>query len=409
MGYLENILPKYLARHGVDPHVVAMDLPPYYWMEGFNETYGQFSDPLHPGSVETLSGYTVHVLGHKKIAGYMRMVGLWEKLRSLRPDIVQLMKPIGWTALDSALYQPLLGYKLFTGCHTTASVFPLATRRAPWWDSERLKCLLTRTSVGSVVSLFTEKCHAATSDCGDVASRFFGVSQRKIELAPLGVDTELFSYPPSEAERQAALAQRERLGFQAGELVCIYTGRFSEDKNPLLLAQAMDRLRRAGEPFRGLFVGNGVQAQRIAGCAGCVLHPFVPVQQLPEFFRASDIAVWPNQESMSMLDAAASGLPIVVNDGIVATERVEGNGLTYKRNDLDDLVRVLRQLRDQRLRKRLGGFGAEKVRRQFSWDAVAVRRIADYRAALGARGNGISSAPENGSPAERKVSETTTV
>jgi hypothetical protein len=48
MGYMENIFPKYLARLGVEVHVIAMDLLPYYWMEKFSETYGGFSEQLPP-------------------------------------------------------------------------------------------------------------------------------------------------------------------------------------------------------------------------------------------------------------------------------------------------------------------------------------------------------------------------
>ena len=78
MGYLENILPKYFARLGVDVHVITMDLPPYYWMNGHKETYAGFADGLQAGAVEVIDGYTLHVLSHAKVAGYMRMVGLRE-------------------------------------------------------------------------------------------------------------------------------------------------------------------------------------------------------------------------------------------------------------------------------------------------------------------------------------------
>ena len=42
MGYMGSMLPKYLARLGVDVQVVTMDLPPYYQMKGFQATYGSF-------------------------------------------------------------------------------------------------------------------------------------------------------------------------------------------------------------------------------------------------------------------------------------------------------------------------------------------------------------------------------
>jgi glycosyltransferase involved in cell wall biosynthesis len=383
MGYLESMLPRYLARLGAEVHVIAMDLAPYYWINNFRETYGSFPEPLIIGTVEAHEGYTLHVLGHKKVGGYMRMMGLRKKLVSIRPHVVQTMAAIGWISLDTALLKSSLGYKLFTGCHTTASVFPLANQDLPWWDRKRLRCLLTRAVPGRFTSIFTEKCYAATSDCADVAVRFFGVSQSKVDICPLGVDTELFRPVSGTKDIRARLELRQQLGFAESEIVCIYTGRFTEDKNPMLLATAVARLVRNGEPFRGLFIGNGTQVEAIQSCSGCITHPFVPFRELADFYRAADIGVWPTQESMSMLDAAACGLPIVVNHTMVARERIEGNGLTYTLNDGDDLVRVLLQLRDFQNRRRLGCLGAHKMADKFSWESVARRRLRDYQAAKG--------------------------
>jgi glycosyltransferase involved in cell wall biosynthesis len=226
------------------------------------------------------------------------------------------------------------------------------------------------------------KCYGATRDCAEIAGRFFGVPRRKIDVCELGVDTGLFHPCRRDADQLERAAFRDRRGVADEELLCIYTGRLSEEKNPLLLARAVERLRGAGEPFRGLFVGNGVQAEAIAAAAGCEVHPFVPVRELGGFFRGADIGVWPTQESTSMLDAAACGLPIVVNDTLQAVERVEGNGLRYRLNDLDDLVRALRELRDPARRRGLGEAGARKMAEKFSWDVIARRRLRDYEAAL---------------------------
>ncbi len=86
-----------------------------------------------------------------------------------------------------------------------------------------------------------------------------------------------------------------------------------------------------------------------------------------------------------MLDAAACGLPIVANDTMTAPGRLEGNGVAYKLDDMEDLVRVLLELRDAETRKRLGSFGAQKMARDFSWESIARRRLNDYEAALRSR------------------------
>ena len=328
-----------------------------------------------PDSMEIFEGYTLHILKHKNFFGYTKMVGLLPKLQSIKPDIVQTFSAIGPIPLGAAISKPFLGFKLFTGNHTTASVFPLARRKTTLFDRERIKCAFFRTIPGRFISLFTEKCYGATKDCADIAVRFFGVEKRKIDICPLGVDTEIF-WPirSMEAENERGNL-RARFGFTDGETVCVYTGRFSEDKNPLLLAQAVAKLLKAGVPYRGLFFGNGVQSEAIRNTPGCVVHGFIPAKELGGIYRCADIGVWPTQESTSMLDAAACGLPIVVNDTLIATERIEGNGVQYKLNDLEDLQRVLLTLRDPAIRKRLGGRGAKRMAEEYSWESIARRRL----------------------------------
>jgi glycosyltransferase involved in cell wall biosynthesis len=85
---------------------------------------------------------------------------------------------------------------------------------------------------------------------------------------------------------------------------------------------------------------------------------------------------------MSMLDAAACGLPVVVNHTVEAPARIEGNGIRYLLNNLEDLIRALLELRDPDLRRRLGDHGAQKMLRDFSWLNIARRRMHDYESAL---------------------------
>ena len=83
-----------------------------------------------------------------------------------------------------------------------------------------------------------------------------------------------------------------------------------------------------------------------------------------------------------MLDAAACGLPIVVNDTMSAPERIEGNGITYRLNDLGDLIDALLRLRDPAIRLRMGSCGAKKIARSFSWETIARQRLRDYEVSV---------------------------
>jgi glycosyltransferase involved in cell wall biosynthesis len=409
MGYLENMLPKYLARLGAKVDVVASALSPNHRLDREEETYGGFVRGAPGGSTDASEsgdaieskdatdvrnaletqnaiaardGFRLHVLPHTRTFGHIRLLGLREKLRELRPHIVQTMTPIGWIALASAANRLGCGYRLFSGCHYHASVFALARGDASWASPRRLRCFLERGLHGRVLSWWTEKYYAISPDCARVAERFFGVPTSKIETSPLGVDTEVFYPVQSASDANARTEWRRRLGFLESEIVCVYSGRFTKDKNPLLLADAITELVAAGEPYRGLFIGHGPQAAEIESRAGCVTRPFMPMSELGAFYRSADIGVWPTQESMSMLDALACGLPLVANDTMNAPERLEGTGFAYRENDRAGLVGALRRLREGELRRGLGARGAARMREHYSWEQVAARRIQDYSAAL---------------------------
>ncbi len=387
MSYIESMLPKYLERCGTEVHVLTLDLPPYYYLKDFKETYSKFiglTTPA-PGNIEIIDGYTLHTLPHKKLLGYVYMKGVWKRLKELSPDIVYSVAAIGWLPMFAALARPFIGYKLFIGSHTTASTFPLASKRVPIWNKERLKCFFMRFIPGRLVSLASVKCYGPTKDCAEIAWRFFGVQRKKVEILHLGVDTDYFFPSDTDILHEERKRLRNDLGFNENEIVCVYSGKMTAEKNAVILTKAIERLRSEGHPYRGLFIGNGVQKDLIAGQRSCVVLDSMPYQSLSSYYRAADIGVWPTNESTSMLDAAACGIPLIVSDGIVYREHVDGNGLIYKMNNLEDLVKKLLALRKTETRKLLGDAGALKMARNFTWESIARRRLEDFKAALNSR------------------------
>lgn len=380
MGYIQNSLPKYLARHGAEVHVISMDLAPYHSLK--DAALDGFTEDLSPGATEIIDGYHLHVLAHQTKLGYPRMVGLEDKLASILPDIVQCQASIGWIPLDAARLRPRFGYKLFSGNHNAMSTAGAALGIGSS-ILQRGKAFVTRFVPGRMVSYGVEKCYAVTSDCAEIAWRHYGVQRRKVVTMHLGVDTDYF-FPIRSAETERKRADlRKDLGFSPEDIVCVYSGKMTEEKNALIVAQAVNRLRKMGIPYSALFIGNGVQRERISGMEHCTVLDFMHFSKLGDYYRASEIGVWPTNESTSMLDAAACGIPLIISDGVVYREHVDGNGLVYHMNDLEDLVSKLLELRSPEKRGQLGAHGADKMAKEFSWDAVARKRLNDYREALG--------------------------
>jgi glycosyltransferase involved in cell wall biosynthesis len=378
MGYIQNSLTKALAAEGHEVHLLTTRLAPNYLIPEFRDAYGSFVKQGGSEDSETLDGYQIHYLPHERRLGYTRLPTLSRVLRRLEPDAVQALHVIGWLPLEAARAKLSQRFGLFTAAHYTRSVFQIAQETGPIWNRTAVGVRLTRTMPGRLISLCTSKCYAATPDCAEVAIEHFGVQENKVTIHPLGVDTDLFRAPSVDERRAARASVRARFGIAESDLLLLYTGRFTTDKNPLLLAAATARLRAEGVSTRALFVGGGPQRAAIAAIEGCATTDFVPNTQLPAFFWAADIGVWPTQESLSMLDAAASGLPIIVNHTITASERFEGNGRTYRLGDVPDLAEAIKSLQVPALRRSLGTVGASKMRALFSWRTMARKRLEDY-------------------------------
>jgi len=251
---------------------------------------------------------------------------------------------------------------------------------------KRLEYRLTRTLPSFLSSLAIERCYAVAPDCAEVARRFYGVPASKVRLLSLGADTDMF-HPVEIAEEEADRTQlRARFGWQPGDIVCIYTGRFTVDKNPLVLARAIDALAAIDSRYKALFVGNGAQKAEIEAFRNVTVIPFMTHADLARHYRAADLGVWPRQESMSMIDAAASGVPIIASNRMGEPERVDGNGKTFEEDDVASLVEVLRSFSDPAERAAYGAIGRRRMLEGFSWNAFARTVEADFLASLGQAG-----------------------
>lgn len=379
MGYIENCLPKAMAKLGHEVHVVSSTAQVYYNSPEYDKVYEPFiGKNIQNIGVKQVDGFTLHRIPFRNLQNKVFLKDLGVKLKEINPDVVQVFDAFSFPTLQAAYYKITLGYKLFTANHTVASVFPLY-QEGKGTLLHRLMFFVTRTIPGTMISWVTSKCYPATVDALDIAIKYYGIPERKTQLASLGVDTDFFCPQVSKKSEKFRAEKRKELGVSDDEILCIYTGRFTEGKNPLCLAKAIDVLVKKGEPFKALFMGNGPQLEEIAKMKGCIVHKFEPYHTLPKYYGIVDIGVWPKQESTSMIDAAACGLPIVISNKVLATERVEGNGLTYIENDSEDLANKLLQLKDAALRKQLGGFGVEKIQKNYSWDKIAKERVEDYK------------------------------
>jgi len=378
MGYAENFLPAYLARLGHEVHLIAGNIKPYFNDPKYDEIYAKFNgDAIVSCGQEYINGFTLHRLPHKVIFGKIYICGLFKKLNKISPDIVQTFDNFGFGVFIIALLKYKFNYQLFLETHLHASV--MRTDKVPKFMMPLLKCVYKHT-VGKVISRASIKNYPISKDSAEIAINFFGYPSSKLEICTLGVDAHLFAPIKSNDDYIDRISLRRKLDISEDEIVFIYTGRFTQDKDPFLLARVISIMRKKGFPVRGLFVGSGTvdSVLKITNIDGNIVEPFVPVTLLAQYYRASEVGVWPKQESTSQLDAISCGLPIIVSNQAEVKDRVEGNGLVYVEGSEGSLEEAMVAMLDESKRGKYCKIGLEKVKNHFSWDNIASKRERDY-------------------------------
>ncbi|GIV96211.1 MAG: 1,2-diacylglycerol 3-glucosyltransferase [Herpetosiphonaceae bacterium] len=107
---------------------------------------------------------------------------------------------------------------------------------------------------------------------------------------------------------------------------------------------------------------------------------FVSREEMPALYRSADIFVLPSQNegmSIALLEALASGLPVVVTDTGGTDELVTPgiNGLVVGWADVEALVAALQKLiEDENLRRRMGT-ASRQVALRFSWRNITEQYV----------------------------------
>ncbi len=173
-----------------------------------------------------------------------------------------------------------------------------------------------------------------------------------------------------------------RYGVPAGDPVVLAAGRLTEQKNHVVLLEALLGLRRAGVRCRAVIAGEGplrAFLERRAEELGVADQVALPgnVQDLGDVMQGADLFVLPSLWEglpLTLLEAMARGLPVVGTRIAGVAEVVEDgvSGLLVEPGDAAGLTRAIASLlRDPGRRAAFGAAGLEIVRRQHDFARVA--------------------------------------
>ncbi len=196
-----------------------------------------------------------------------------------------------------------------------------------------------------------------------------------IRVIPNGVDTEKFH--PS--QKQTLTKPIQAL------TVC----RLIRRKRIDLLIRAVARAKELGLDVRLNIAGHGdlmEPLQRLAGqlsiADSVAFMGAVPAERMPQLYRDNHIFIMSSaHEGMSnaMLEAMASGLPIITTRCEGVEELIEDNGIVVEDPRAEVIAEAVKELADNQQEYELMSIAARKRAERFSWGSTAEEYLKLYK------------------------------
>ena len=323
---------------------------------------------------ENVTLYTVGV--HKKNLHYWRKIEVVEwvikatgpyrrLLRENRYDLVHAFfgLPTGWL------------------CYRTANRLPyIISLRGSDVPGGHARLQLEYKMMGPLLKRIWQKAAALVACSDGLKNRALKfLPSANIDIIPNGIDLDKF-HPVANKEL-------------SGELKLLTVGRLSVTKRFEMLVEAVEMLSKQGKNVRLTISGGGglldelknfVEQKKLTGIVN--LTGRIESDKMPDVYRQHDMFVSASmQEGMSnaMLEAMASGLPIITTRCEGVDELISDNGIVVGKDSAEALAEAINNLAENKQAYSSMCALARRRAENFDWDKVADGYVKLYQRVLG--------------------------
>ena len=348
------ILQQYAGRSDLKVDVLTSAPKPGFFKESFADNITIFKVGLH-----------------KKQLHFWRKTEVIEWLFKAKFHYRKLLREN-----DYDLAHAFFGFPTGWLCYRSAKKLPyIISLRGSDVPGEHARFKLDYKILGPVFSSIWKKAAILVAPSQGLKNRALKfLPSVAIEVIPNGVELDRFS--PAETTQKAEI------------LRLLTVGRLSVTKRVEILIDAIEILHKAGYKVHFTIVGGGQMLQKLKKFVseknfGSIIEftGRINAEDMPQVYRQNDIFVSASmQEGMSnaMLEAMASGLPIITTRCEGVDELIDNNGLVVEYANAEDIARAVRKIADDRQAYKQMSLAARRQAERFTWSSTAENYLSLY-------------------------------
>jgi glycosyltransferase involved in cell wall biosynthesis len=381
MGYQENFLPAEQKKLGHEVYIITSDRVPHY--TGYESNVGRLIGKRIIGTgtfnEHGVTIYRLPAIYEVKNGGQVYLKGLYKTLAKLKPDVVQAHGAFELITLQVILYSKRLHYRIFVDDHSNIDNFHLNT--LPKKIYIQFVKLFYHFYINRIFMFFP-----VSYASWDLLKRVLGISEHQLELLPLGANTVRF-HKSIELRNQG----RSELDLKENEKLILTAGKLHEQKDIEYLIKAVSYVNDTVPSIKLLIIGNGTQQymDELKGLVNnlelskkVIFMDFAPNNDLPKYYNAGDIGVWPGNCSITVLEAVATSLPVVIPDDDLNYKILFDNqaAVGFERRNINSLAHaILELLNNSGLRNDVMDNSSKLFLETLSWKEIALKSTNIYK------------------------------
>ncbi len=379
LGYQEFYLAREQQKMGHEVYVVTCDryFPFPNYERNFKKVLGKRIVGVGSFTERGIKTHRLPIIFEYKKSAVVILRNLRATLLELKPDVVHAHYCFSSTAFIVALLKSSIGYALIYDNH--AADFNTNLRDTLL---KKIYYFIFLNFAAPVIKKNADVFLPIGEPEQKLLCRELRVSKQRAPIIRMGADVSLFK-PNREFRRKI----RTKLKINASDILLIYAGKISPNKDLHVLLKALKPIFRKREDVKLLIVGSGesnyikslkeiISSFRLK----VIWHRFVEAALLPEFYSASDIGVWPGDASLTRIEGMACGLPVILPSWFGHEFLLESGGvLTFSRGNQHELKeKLLKVIKNRKLREKMSKNSRNFIKNKLNWDLITRQNLEIY-------------------------------